>query len=180
MDASEGEVERLISTAKVVEYLEPVMSRDLLCKFPDSTAFGFDYSQSSIWSPLIPRVHVPLDSAGIITPKKLSDGSGAVSKLRGARKKIASSAVRISLRVLQRSRMKTKRNMAPKFRGLDGSPTPAKDCGCFPLVAEGWNKVLKAASKHIKKNKKKKKKKGRDPMAHVRLNKYLENGNIRI
>ncbi|KAK8952806.1 hypothetical protein KSP40_PGU001951 [Platanthera guangdongensis] len=38
-----------------VEHLVPSMSQELLCKFPDDSAFGFDYSQSQIWSPLIPR-----------------------------------------------------------------------------------------------------------------------------
>ncbi|KAG0475790.1 hypothetical protein HPP92_015476 [Vanilla planifolia] len=41
--------------AIMVEYLEPSMSEHLLCKFPDDSAFGFDYSQSAIWSPLLPR-----------------------------------------------------------------------------------------------------------------------------
>ncbi|CAN6235550.1 unnamed protein product [Urochloa humidicola] len=46
-------VERVVT----VEYLEQSMSRELLGKFPDSSAFGFDYSQSGIWSPLnkVPR-----------------------------------------------------------------------------------------------------------------------------
>ncbi|KAG0474207.1 hypothetical protein HPP92_016064 [Vanilla planifolia] len=39
----------------MVEYLEPSMSEHLLCKFPDDSAFGFDYFQSAIWSPLLPR-----------------------------------------------------------------------------------------------------------------------------
>lgn len=39
----------------VVEYLETTMSKDLLGKFPDNSAFDFDYSQSSIWSPLLSR-----------------------------------------------------------------------------------------------------------------------------
>ncbi|GFP93388.1 hypothetical protein PHJA_001483200 [Phtheirospermum japonicum] len=30
------------------------MSKDLLSKFPDNSAFDFDYAQSSIWSPLLP------------------------------------------------------------------------------------------------------------------------------
>ncbi|GMP48105.1 hypothetical protein CsSME_00015578 [Camellia sinensis var. sinensis] len=42
----------------VVEYLESSMSEHLLCKFPDNSAFDFDYSQSSIWSPLVHR-HFP-------------------------------------------------------------------------------------------------------------------------
>jgi hypothetical protein len=38
-----------------VEYLHPAMTHELLDKFPDSSAFDFNYSQSSIWSPLLPR-----------------------------------------------------------------------------------------------------------------------------
>lgn len=37
----------------VVEYLQSIMSKELLGKFPDNSAFDFDYTQSSIWSPLI-------------------------------------------------------------------------------------------------------------------------------
>ncbi|XP_077242804.1 uncharacterized protein LOC143883331 [Tasmannia lanceolata] len=44
-------VERVI----IVEYLDPSMSRGLLSKFPDNSAFDFDYSQSGIWSPLLPH-----------------------------------------------------------------------------------------------------------------------------
>ncbi|XP_057506001.1 pheromone-processing carboxypeptidase KEX1-like [Actinidia eriantha] len=36
----------------VVKYVVESMSRELLCKFPDNSAFDFDYSQSCIWSPL--------------------------------------------------------------------------------------------------------------------------------
>lgn len=39
----------------VIEHLQCSMSNDLLCKFPDNSAFDFDYTQSSIWSPLVPR-----------------------------------------------------------------------------------------------------------------------------
>lgn len=41
----------------VIQHLHPTISNDLLCKFPDNSAFDFDYSQSSIWSPLVPRFH---------------------------------------------------------------------------------------------------------------------------
>ncbi|KAH0852626.1 hypothetical protein HID58_093791 [Brassica napus] len=40
---------------KKIEYLQPVMCQELLCKFPDNSAFGFDYTQSSLWSPFLPR-----------------------------------------------------------------------------------------------------------------------------
>lgn len=42
-------------TTKIVEYLQQVMCQELLCKFPDNSAFRFDYTQSSLWSPLFPR-----------------------------------------------------------------------------------------------------------------------------
>lgn len=54
VEEEEKENFRLITT-KVVEYLQPIMCRELLCKFPDNSAFGFDYTQSSLWSPLLPR-----------------------------------------------------------------------------------------------------------------------------
>lgn len=46
--------ESQIPLITVVEYLESSMSKDLLYKFPDNSAFDFDYTQSSIWSPLLP------------------------------------------------------------------------------------------------------------------------------
>ncbi|KAA8547496.1 hypothetical protein F0562_003925 [Nyssa sinensis] len=55
----------------VVEYLEESMSTELLCKFPDNGAFDFDYSQSSIWSPLVSsRLFPPVVSF------QLGDGHG--------------------------------------------------------------------------------------------------------
>lgn len=39
----------------VVEYLQSIMCEQLVGKFPDNSAFDFDYTQSSIWSPLIQR-----------------------------------------------------------------------------------------------------------------------------
>ena len=45
-EEEEEETERLVmGTTKVVDYLEPLMSKELLCKFPDkSSAFHFDYT----------------------------------------------------------------------------------------------------------------------------------------
>ena len=64
---------------KVVYYMDPLMSKELL---PDkSSAFGFNYSQSqsSIWSPLVPRLHSAIDLDfeyfGFVTPKRQSLGS---------------------------------------------------------------------------------------------------------
>lgn len=58
----------------VVEYLESSMSTDLLYKFPDNSAFDFDYAQSSIWSPLLPRPPVPSSAVRGGGAKKLSFG----------------------------------------------------------------------------------------------------------
>ncbi|KAB1205168.1 hypothetical protein CJ030_MR7G022004 [Morella rubra] len=61
----------MVSIAKVVEYLETLMSKELLCKFPDNSAFDLDYTQSSIRSPM--DLDFDLD---IIMPQKLSFGMG--------------------------------------------------------------------------------------------------------
>ncbi|KAK3036602.1 hypothetical protein RJ639_031667 [Escallonia herrerae] len=62
----------LATTVMVVEYLESSMSRDLLSKFPDNSAFDFDYSQSSIWFPMIPRLY----------PSFVNGGGGMARQLR--------------------------------------------------------------------------------------------------
>lgn len=41
----------------VIRYVDSTQSNSLLYKFPDYSDFGFDYSQSAIWSPLVPRFH---------------------------------------------------------------------------------------------------------------------------
>lgn len=67
----------------VVEYLESSMSNDLLYKFPDNSAFDFNYAQSSIWSPLLP----PPSSAARGGGRKLSfGGSGEVGLLENTKK----------------------------------------------------------------------------------------------
>lgn len=138
MDAADRDVERLITTAEDVEYLEPVISSDLIRKFPHNSTFGFDYSQSSIWSPLIPRAHIP-DSAGTVTPKKLSYGCSVKDKIHTTRKKIAASSLKFGLRVTWNSRMKkTKKNLnrTLKSKSLDFSPTQLKGVACVPLAAK--------------------------------------------
>ncbi|KAL1562338.1 hypothetical protein AAHA92_04928 [Salvia divinorum] len=57
----------------VVEYLGPSKSNDLLRKFPDNSALEtFNYAQSSIWSPLLPRTAPP--------PPFIPDCGGGVSR----------------------------------------------------------------------------------------------------
>ncbi|XP_030528127.1 uncharacterized protein LOC115739264 [Rhodamnia argentea] len=159
-DADDEETLGLLPNAcKVVEYLEPVMSRDLLYMFPDNSSLGFDYSQSSIWSPLLPRSHFPIDSGCFATPKKLCFGFGH-EKTSAARKK----KVKLSMSN-KKKMMKTKKKSA---KVSDSSLTPTS-VACAPFAKKGWDKVLKAASKHFKKKKKK-----RDPTVHVKLSNYLK------
>ncbi|KAI6687738.1 hypothetical protein NL676_024566 [Syzygium grande] len=53
----EESLSSLANDCKVVEYLEPMMSRDLLHNL--SSSFSFDSPQSSIWSLLLPCSHLP-------------------------------------------------------------------------------------------------------------------------
>ncbi|XP_008798710.1 uncharacterized protein LOC103713526 [Phoenix dactylifera] len=118
-------VERLIT----VEYLDPSMSQELIGKFPDATAFDFDYSQSGIWSPLLPRGrHSSSSVFPMESHKKLSDAPGILSPgiLRKVKGKI--------------SKKHKKHMVAPKRLDFSTSPTPKK----------GWNKVLRAAVKRFK------------------------------
>ncbi|KAI3763206.1 hypothetical protein L1987_53659 [Smallanthus sonchifolius] len=62
-----------VANVKVVEYMLSSMSNELLCKFPDNSAFDFDYTQSSIWSPLVPHPSNP-SSPGPELQRKLSYG----------------------------------------------------------------------------------------------------------
>lgn len=121
-DADEEETLGLLPNAcKVVEYLEPVMSRDLLHKFPDSSSLGFDYSQSSIWSPLLPRSHFPVDSGCFATPKRLCFGFGSEKKKK---KKINLSTSN------KKKMMKTKKKPA---KVSDSSLNPM-NVGCAPFA----------------------------------------------
>ncbi|KAF3435690.1 hypothetical protein FNV43_RR22782 [Rhamnella rubrinervis] len=130
------------SITKVVEYLEPLMSKELLCKFPDNSVFDFDYSQSSIWSPLVPRAYSPMDleaDLGFITPRKLTyemefDRLGIQSSLKKvnskAKKKItAATAFKINLCALK-SKKKNKSHIKKKKKKMnsDFSPTPSITC----------------------------------------------------
>lgn len=154
MKQEEGEKERLIiSTCKVVEYLKPLMSNELLFKFPDNSVFDFDYSQSSIWSPLVPRVHCPVDldlDLGLITPKKLTFGFGLEldkknkNKTKSGSKKVTSSnkkktttskptsvAFNFNLNIL-----KMKQHKKTKVKASEFSPTPIKGGACAPFTTK--------------------------------------------
>lgn len=139
-EEDEEETESLIlNCAKVVEYLQPLMSRELLCKFPDNSAFDFDYSQSSIWSPLIPRAYSPMDH-DLITARKLSyefgfgfedlDNNFNISNTVmncGVKKSIGTTAFNFSFKNFWKAKKKKKKKKASEF-----SPTPVKG-SCAPI-----------------------------------------------
>ncbi|XP_075637971.1 uncharacterized protein LOC142610129 [Castanea sativa] len=184
VEEEEEETDRLVmGTTKVVYYLEPLMSKELLCKFPDkSSAFDFDYTQSSIWSPLVPRAYSAMDldsdfeDLDFMTPtnRKISFGGGAMvlskkTKLKKVTYNIKKKLnINLNLNVLKMKHMHKNKTKASEF-----SPTPLKPTfTCFPHTTKAWTKTLKAASKHFKKKKKK------DPTAHVKLSNNLRDRSI--
>ncbi|XP_038898299.1 uncharacterized protein LOC120085999 [Benincasa hispida] len=163
------ERERLI---KVVEYLEPFMSKQLLCKFPDNSAFDFNYSQSTIWSPLVPRPYHSMD-LDVITPIKLpsdfemaTETTAEKNSLRKAtsnlKKKLLFNGFSISFGISKSNRKMNR--MKNKKLASDFSPTPLQGGACYPNNKKGWSKLLRAATKHFKKKKKKK-----DPTSQMKL-----------
>ncbi|KAL8511303.1 hypothetical protein ACS0TY_017925 [Phlomoides rotata] len=138
----------------VVEYLEPPMSTDLLCKFPDNSAFDFDYSQSSIWSPLLPPPPPPPPDFGrnrLDISRKLSYGGNDEVGLLENTKKIAARIKRkftdtVLNNVNRCSKMKRRKRRSFGFSPINSSRRLSSSS---PV----WAKVMKAAANKFKKRK---------------------------
>ncbi|CAN8275101.1 unnamed protein product [Cochlearia groenlandica] len=139
----EEEKENLpLITTNVVEYLQPIMCKELLCKFPDNSAFGFDYAQSSLWSPLLPRSYATPSDLDFVSDHCVCRNL-ELREFQEAKKKMKS---------IKKSRKKK------KLVNLNVSSIKNEDSpkvGCFAMPTKAWDGVLKAASKHFKKTKKK-------------------------
>ncbi|KAL4559781.1 hypothetical protein LXL04_031927 [Taraxacum kok-saghyz] len=191
--ASEEERESLMvsrygggmSAVKIVEYMISSMSIELLCKFPDNSAFDFDYTQSSIWSPLVPHPSNPSSPAPELQ-KKLSyddedlagdgivwhssnDGETMRKLTENVKHNIADSCMFSCFKVHHKvSRKKTTmKRRSGSFRGCNplglicsNSSGVVADPSCSSPIQskmkQGWKKVLRAASKQFKKTLKKK------------------------
>ncbi|KAI3737400.1 hypothetical protein L2E82_27401 [Cichorium intybus] len=185
-----------ISAVKVVEYMISSMSTELLCKFPDNSAFDFDYTQSSIWSPLVPHPSNPSspapdlqrklsydddDHGGDGTVWHNSSGGDTMSKLtENVKNKIADSCVFSCFKIHHKisNKKTTMKRRSGSFRGYNhfgsmcsNSSGVVADPACSsPIQSKGWKKVLKAASKQFKKTMKKK-----ESGAHLKLSHFSYN-----
>ncbi|XP_042421653.1 uncharacterized protein LOC122009528 [Zingiber officinale] len=111
-----------------VEYLEPSMSRELVGKFPEHSAFDFEYSQSGIWSPLLPRGHhAPVPLLCLHARKKFLSGSPVT--LRKVKAKLS-------------KKKKKKKKQSAIGKNLEFTPIPSPKLG--------WKRVLRAAAKRFK------------------------------
>ncbi|KAF9601375.1 hypothetical protein IFM89_019228 [Coptis chinensis] len=149
-------IERVIT----IEYLQPSMSQELLCKFPDQSVYDFDYTQSGIWSPLLPRGHL---SSFQVSPfevrRRLLEYDDGVEVLQEKTRKVGS---KIKKKVIMAMSMKNKKKMKKK---LDFSVTPVTESS----PKKGWAKALRAASKPFKKHKV-------APSFQIRLQNFLNLG----
>ncbi|XP_076916820.1 uncharacterized protein LOC143576666 [Bidens hawaiensis] len=155
-----------VETVKVVEYMLSSMSKELLHKFPDNSAFDFDYTQSSIWSPLVPHPSRP-QSPHPETQRKLSyeeEDEGNYKLKANVKETIRNYSCMFNCFKVDH-KFSNKKRRRSSFRGFDhfGSSTGSvkADPVCSsPIQIKGWKKVLKAASKRFKKTMKKKKESG--------------------
>ncbi|KAI3806993.1 hypothetical protein L1987_22913 [Smallanthus sonchifolius] len=138
-----------VATVKVVEYMLSSMSNELLRKFPDNSAFDFDYTQSSIWSPLVPHPSNPSSPAPELQRKLSYD-----EEEHGEQ----NCCFRIHHKF---GRKKRRRSGVVGFGRLgpicsNSVNVIADPAGGCSIQAKGWKKVLKAATKRFKMTMKKK------------------------
>ncbi|KAK1401472.1 hypothetical protein POM88_001077 [Heracleum sosnowskyi] len=157
----------------VVEYLQSIMSKELLGKFPDNSAFDFDYTQSSIWSPLIQRCNLDMEvlskslswSSSLsptVLQRKLnyneddcdekwaneSSSGKCITTCVSINKLTASFKKKIGINVLDRFKIYRDTEIRKKGLGF---------CANSPKPRKGWAKMLKAAATgHFKRTSKKK------------------------
>ncbi|KAG6423445.1 hypothetical protein SASPL_113841 [Salvia splendens] len=134
----------------VVEYLESSMSNDLLYKFPDNSAFDFNYAQSSIWSPLLPRAAPPGSDGGVVSRKLTYEEVGLLENTKKIAGKIKRKFTDAVLNNVSRC-IKMKRRRRRSFRFSPVAP-PRRHPSPSP---KGLAKVMKGAANHFKKRMKK-------------------------
>ncbi|XP_021728030.1 uncharacterized protein LOC110695120 [Chenopodium quinoa] len=150
--------------AIVIQYLDTSMSNNLLSKYPDYSGFGFDYSQSSIWSPLVPR----FTSISCLNPKspdlnrRLSFEKISLSS--SIKKKVCTFGLNLNAKI-QKNKKKKKMLKCNNDSSEFQSP-PSK---------KGWKKVLKMTSKQFKR---KKDNHHRHPISRVTLSDFLQSQNF--
>ncbi|KAL8152074.1 hypothetical protein V2J09_021882 [Rumex salicifolius] len=159
----------------VVQIVGPSISNKLLGKFPDNSAYDFDYSQSALWSPPVRRFHQLCYDAGKtptlsaltpLTPKSFSSAKRRLSfesERRKKKKKVTLSKIKTKIHSFALNFNFHNRRL--KFDGNNetGSDSP-------PVIRKGWEKVLKMTSKQFKRKKK-------DPTVRVTLSDYLQSQN---
>ncbi|KAK9152239.1 hypothetical protein Syun_010548 [Stephania yunnanensis] len=122
-----------------------------------TSTFGFDYSQSGIWSPLLPHTRPSLMGSGfpLAMPRKLFDGLEKVQQNR-----LCNVAAKIKKKMMIGAVMTRKEGSSFAHDHHKVSINPKK----------GWSRVLKAASRQFKKN--------RAPSLQMKLPNFLKIGDF--